>query len=63
MSYEDIVEAKKRRDTKTKANRSLEPQRRVQGKKSNHDVNQDKEVTKVETRKLKLSSYCSILQF
>ncbi len=54
MSYEDIVEAEKRRDAKTKASRSLEPQRRVQGRKSDHDINQEKEVAEVEIRKLGL---------
>ncbi len=54
MSYENIVKAEKRRDAKTKASRSLESQRRVQERKSDHDINQEKKVTEIEIRKLEL---------
>lgn len=63
MSYENIVEAGKRRDAKAKAGLRLERQKRAQGRKRDHFIDQEKDEAEVEIRKLGLDKYYTILKF
>ena len=63
ISYEDIVEAERRRDAKAKAGPRLKGQTKKQGRTTDHDIAREIEMADSEISKWGLDSYCSVLQF
>ncbi len=63
MTYEDIVEAEKRRAVKAQAGPSLKRKERSQSRKNGYSADREKDNAEFEIRESGLQSFCSVMQF